>query len=143
MVATVIAYPVDYCVQVSWTGSNYEQCELYQTQIIFNGYAQRNTVYAIYFAGFFIFANFAGFLFSRISRVGNLTTRENIYLRSGRMNATCVLLLDREVNHSRKCLEVPIREIYSVYSTLHGHGVEKVAYTLSAELILNPMTGPE
>ena len=43
MVATVIAYPVDYCVQVSWTGSNYEQCELYQTQIIFNGYAQRNT----------------------------------------------------------------------------------------------------
>ena len=36
------------------------------------------TVYAIYFAGGFIFANFA-------SRVlfANLTTRENIYLRSG------------------------------------------------------------
>ena len=57
------------------------------------------------FRGVFIFANFA----SRVL-VANLTTRENIYLRSGRMNATCVLLLDREFNHSRKCLEVPIRE---------------------------------
>ena len=57
------------------------------------------------FRGFFIFANFA----SRVL-VANLTTRENIYLRSGRMNATCVLLIDREFNHSRKCLEVPIRE---------------------------------
>ena len=26
------------------------------------------------------------------------------------------LLLDREFNHSRKCLEVPTREIYGVYS---------------------------
>ena len=63
------------------------------------------TVYIIYFAGVLFFANFA----SRVL-VANLTTRENIYLRSGRMNATCVLLLDREFNHSRKCLEVPIRE---------------------------------
>ena len=71
------------------------------------------------------------------------TTRKNIYLRSRRMNATCVhntsstvhvqgrianfalssknewmilifpsiaLLLDREFNHSQKCLEVPIPE---------------------------------
>ena len=37
------------------------------------------------FRGVFIFANFA----SRVL-VANLTTRENIYLRSGRMNATCV-----------------------------------------------------
>ena len=37
------------------------------------------------FRGVFIFANFA----SRVL-VANLTTRENIYLRSARMNATCV-----------------------------------------------------
>ena len=68
------------------------------------------------FRGVFIFA-------SRVL-VANLTTRENIYLRSGRMNATCVLLLDREFNHSRKCLEVPIREKirlakYIAYTVLH------------------------
>ena len=28
------------------------------------------------------------------------------------------LLLDREFNHSQKCLEVPIREIYGVYSII-------------------------
>ena len=46
---------------------------------------QLHTVYAIYFAGVFNFANFA-------SRVlfANLTTRKNINLRSRRMNATCV-----------------------------------------------------
>ena len=27
-----------------------------------------------------------------------------------------IALLDREFNHSRKCLKVPIREIYGVYS---------------------------
>ena len=58
-----------------------------------------------YIRGVFIFANFA----SRVL-VANLTTHKNIYLRSGHMNATCVLLLDREFNHSRKCLEVPIRK---------------------------------
>ena len=46
-----------------------------------------NTYYCIrhIFRGVFIFANFA-------SRVlfANLSTRENIYLRSRRMNATCV-----------------------------------------------------
>ena len=93
------------------------------------------------FRGVFIFANFASpVLFA------NLTIRENIYLRSRSMNATCVhntlvvqytvhvqgrianfafwkwvndkywflrpfaLLLDREFNHLRKCLEAPIRE---------------------------------
>ena len=43
------------------------------------------TVYAVYFAGVFIFVNFA----SRVL-VANLTTRKNIYLRSRRMNATCM-----------------------------------------------------
>ena len=74
------------------------------------------------FRGVFIFANFA-------SRVlfANLTTRENIYLRSGPTHeCDCVrntvhsararedryfcLLKMSDFNHSRKCLEVPIRE---------------------------------
>ena len=37
------------------------------------------------FRGFFIFANFASLVL-----FANLSTRENIYLRSRRMNATCV-----------------------------------------------------
>ena len=54
------------------------------------------------------------YLQPRISRVGmlvaNLTTRENIYLRSGawmRLVYAILVLLDREFNHSRKCLACP------------------------------------
>ena len=54
-----------------------------------------------------------GFYFREFRESGasrEFNNTQNIYLRSGRMNAACVLLLDREFNHSRKCLEVPIRE---------------------------------
>ena len=78
------------------------------------------------FRGVFIFANFASLVL-----FANLTTHKNIYLRSRLMNATCVrntsstvhsaranewrispsiALLDRDFNHLRKCLEIPIRE---------------------------------
>ena len=43
-------------------------------------------------------------------------------------------LLDRKFNHSRKCLEVPIREIYGVYSIPHNSLGEIVIATLTPQL---------
>ena len=69
------------------------------------------------FRGVFIFANFA-------SRVlfANLSTRENIYLRSRRMNATCVrnTLLSSIANLTTRenVLKSRFAKIYGVYSIL-------------------------
>ena len=67
------------------------------------------------FRGGFIFVNFASLVL-----FANLSTRENIYLRSRRLNATCVrnTLLSSITNlTTRENVKVPIREIYGVYST--------------------------
>ena len=65
-------------------------------------------LYAIYFAGF---------LFSRISRVGcysRIYQHAKIFTSDPdawmRLVYEYIALLDREFNHSRKCLKVPIRE---------------------------------
>ena len=71
-------------------------------------------------------------------KINNARNNIYMYLRSRRMNATCIhiqctcmahdttsliltspfiALFDREFNHSRKCLKVLIREIYGVYSS--------------------------
>ena len=59
-----------------------------------------STVYAIYFAGFYFRE------FRESGAIANSTTRENKFT----VLSMIALLLDREFNHSRKCLEVQIRE---------------------------------
>ena len=56
------------------------------------------TVYGVYFAFFFfcVCVNFASWVL-----VANLTTRENIYLRSRRINATCIRNTSSTVHSAR------------------------------------------
>ena len=102
-------------------------------------------VYAIYFAGGFIFTNFASWVLFE-----NLTTRKIFTSNQARTHECdcvrntsstvhsaharedryfCLLkmsdcsLLDRKFNYSRKCLEVPIRE------KLDSRNIWRIQYT--------------